>query len=419
MFGKTPKSRFFYGYVITAAGFGIWFIGWGTFTPCFSVFLKPLLAGFEWTRAATTLAYSLSFMVQAAMAIVMGWLTDKLGPRVVITVFGSFLGVCYVLLSRIGALWQFQMIYAFVGGIGVSTLTAPVMATVSRWFVKRRGLMIGIVQAGASIGGFLFPPLAVWLILGYGWRTAYEILGIIALVGIIGAGLFLRRDPRDAGQLPDGVSGEMPEDITVRCASSRASGLFLRGAIRSSQFWMLAGLYGSFGFCRTTFIAHIVAHVQDMGFTLVDGANVLAVLAASSMIGRIGMGRVGDKIGNIPAFIVSFAATTLILAWGLIAQKLWGLYLFALIFGFGWGAQAVLRFAVTSEVFGVVSLGLFMGVLGFAESGAATFGSYFAGHIFDVTGNYQLVFWAGILVSVLGIIFAWLLKSPARKGVNW
>jgi len=415
MFGEAPKSQFFYGYVVTAAGFGIWFIGWGTFTPCFGVFFKSLLTEFGWTRAATTLAYSLSFMVQAAVAIVMGWLTDRIGPRAVLTVFGSFLGICYVLLSQITALWQFQITYALVGGIGISTITVPVMATVSRWFINRRGLMIGIVQAGVSIGGFLFPPFSVWLILAHGWRTAYAILGIIALVGIIGAGLFLRRDPGDVGQWPDGAREEMVKDITQTPLTSLNPGFSLREAIRTSQFWVMAGLYGSFGFCRTTFTAHIAVQVQDLGFTLFDGANVLAVLTASSMIGRIGMGRVADKIGNRPAFIISFAATAIILGWGLIAHSLWGLYLFALVFGFGWGAQAVLRFAVTSEVFGMVSLGLLMGVFGFAESGAATFGSYIAGHIFDVTGNYQQAFWAGIVISVLGIVLAWLLKSPERK----
>ena len=415
MSSDARKSQFFYGYVVTAAGFGIWFIGWGTFTPCFGVFFKPLLTEFGWTRAATTLAYSLSFMVQAAVAIVMGWLTDRLGPRAVLTVFGSFLGICYVLLSQITTLWQFQVTYALVGGIGVSTLTVPVMATVSRWFSKRRGLMIGIVQAGVSIGGFLFPPFSVWLILAHGWRTAYAILGIIALVGIIGPGLFLRRDPRDVGQWPDGAREEVVKDVKQTPLTSLNPWFSLREAIRTSQFWIMAGLYGSFGFCRTTFTAHIAVQVQDLGFTLFDGANVLAVLTASSMIGRIGMGRVADKIGNRPAFIISFAATAIILVWGLTMHNLWGLYLFALVFGFGWGAQAVLRFAVTSEVFGMVSLGLFMGIFGFAESGAATFGSYFAGHVFDVTGNYQQAFWAGIAISVLGIVLAWLLKSPERK----
>jgi MFS family permease len=409
------ESQLFYGYVVTAAGFSIWFIGWGTFTPCFGVFFKPLLNEFGWTRAATTLAYSLSFMVQAGVAIAMGWLTDKLGPRAVLTVFGSFLGICYLLLSQITALWQFQITYALVGGIGISTITVPVMATVSRWFIKRRGLMIGIVQAGVSIGGFLFPPFSVWLILAYGWRTAYAILGVIALVGIAGAGFFLRRSPRDVGQWPDGAKEEMGEQIAQPLSTSLTPVLSLREAIRTSQFWILAGLYASFGFCRTTFMAHIAVQVQDLGFTLFDGANVLAVLSASSIIGRIGMGRVADKIGNRPAFIISFAATAIILGWGLIAHSLWGLYLFALVFGFAWGAQAVLRFAVTSEVFGMVSLGLFMGLFGFAESAAATFGSYIAGHIFDVSGTYRQAFWAGIVISVFGIALAWLLKAPETK----
>jgi len=409
------KSQLFYGYVVTAAGFSVWFIGWGTFTPCFGVFFKPLLNEFGWTRAGTTLAYSLSFMVQAGVAIAMGWLTDKLGPRAVLTVFGSFVGICYLLLSQITSLWQFQMTYALIGGIGISTITVPVMATVSRWFLKRRGLMIGIVQAGVSIGGFLFPPFSVWLILAHGWRTAYAILGVIALVGIVGAGFFLRRDPRDVGQWPDGAREEVEKEMIQPLSTSLNPVFSLREAIRTSQFWILVGLYASFGFCRTTFTAHIVVQVQDLGFTLFDGANVLAVLSASSIIGRIGMGRVADKIGNKPAFIISFAATAIILGWVLIAHSLWGLYLFALVFGFAWGAQAVLRFAVTSEVFGMVSLGLLMGIFGFAESGAATFGSYIAGHIFDVTGSYQQAFWAGIVISVVGIALAWLLKAPERE----
>ena len=409
------KSQLFYGYLVTAAGFSIWFTGWGTFTPCFGVFFKPLLNEFGWTRAGTTLAYSLSFMVQAGVAIAMGWLTDKLGPRAVLTVFGSFVGICYLLLSQITSLWQFQMTYALIGGIGISTITVPVMATVSRWFLKRRGLMIGIVQAGVSIGGFLFPPFSVWLILAHGWRTAYAILGVIALVGIVGAGFFLRRDPRDVGQWPDGAREEVEKEMIQPLSSSLNPVFSLREAIRTSQFWILVGLYASFGFCRTTFTAHIVVQVQDLGFTLFDGANVLAVLSASSIIGRIGMGRVADKIGNKPAFIISFAATAIILGWVLIAHSLWGLYLFALVFGFAWGAQAVLRFAVTSEVFGMVSLGLLMGIFGFAESGAATFGSYIAGHIFDVTGSYQQAFWAGIVISVVGIALAWLLKAPERE----
>jgi len=415
----TVKPRFFYGYVVTAAVFGVFMIGWGIYSPTFGVFFKPVLTEFGWSRAETALGYSLSMIVQGTLAIFMGLLTDRLGPRLVVTVFGSFLGVCFLLLSQVNALWQFQLYYALIGAIGVSSFLVPTMATVSRWFVKRRGLMMGIAQAGMGIGGLIFAPLSGWLILTYGWRDAYIILGIILLAGIIMSGLFLKRDPRDIGQLPDGISGATAPEVKKQSLGLLTTGLSLHEAIRTSQFWMLAGLYFSFGFLRTTFVAHIAAHVQDLRFSLADGANILAAISGASIIGRIGMGRVADIIGNRPAFAMSFAAMTVTLIWGLITKDLWGLYLFALVFGFGWGAQAVIRSAITSEAFGLVSLGLLMGVLGLAEQGAATIGAYFAGYIFDAVGNYNPVFWIGIAISTIGIILAWLLKPAFRKRVTW
>lgn len=199
-------------------------------------------------------------------------------------------------------------------------------------------------------------------------------------------------------------------EVNKRSANTQEAGLSLLEAIRTSQFWIIAGLYFSFGFNRSTFLAHIATHTQDLGFSLADGANVLAASTGASIIGRIGMGRVADMIGNRKALMISYAATVVVLIWGLVTEDLWGLFLFALVFGFGWGAQAVLRFAVTSEAFGLVSLGVVMGVLTLAEASAAGFGSYFAGYIFDVVGSYQPVFFMGIALSIIAILLARLLK---------
>ena len=228
--------------------------------------------------------------------------------------------------------------------------------------------MIGIVQGGLGIGGFFFPPFAGWLILSYGWRSAYIVMGLITLIGVTVSGLFLRRDPREMGLLPDGESGPPVPAVEQKHPMPQRRGLAFGEVIRTSQFWVIAGLHWSFGFCRSTFLGHLAAHVQDLGFSLADGANLLAVISGSSMIGRIGMGRMADKMGSRTTFMISFAATTAALIWGLIAADLWKLYLFAFVFGFAWGAQAVLRFSVTSEVFGLASLGLLMGLFMVAES---------------------------------------------------
>ena len=412
---RKDKPKFFYGYIITAAGLGTFLIGVGTQSSIFGVFFKPMLTEFGWTRAETALAFALLLIVQAILAVTMGWLTDRFGPRIVVTVFGSFLGICYLLMSQVNTIWQFQLNYALVGGIGMSALVVPVMATVARWFVERRGLMTGIVQTGTAIGGLIFAPLTGWLILTYGWRFSYIILGIIVLVGIITSGLFLRRAPKDIGQLPDGINGTTPSGINPRSASTQGVGLSLLKAVRTSQFWVIAGLYFSFGFNRSAFLTHIAAHVQDLGFSLAAGANVLAACAGASIIGRIGMGRVADTIGNRKVLMIGFAATTVVLIWGLITRDLWGLFLFALVFGFGWGAQAVTRFAITSEIFGLASLGVMMGVLTLAEAVAAGFGSYFGGYIFDVAGSYQPIFFMGIALSIIAILLSRLLKPVIKN----
>ena len=116
------RTRFSYGYVVTAAGFTILLVGGGTYTPSFGVFLKPIVEEFGWTRGQASLGYSLSVFMMGILSIGMGWLTDKLGPRFVEMVLGSFLGICYILMSQVTALWQFQFNYAFFGAIGSSTI---------------------------------------------------------------------------------------------------------------------------------------------------------------------------------------------------------------------------------------------------------------------------------------------------------
>ena len=274
--------------------------------------------------------------------------------------------------------------------------------------------MIGITQSGLGIGGLIFAPFAAWHIVGYGWRSTYIILGIITLAGILLSALFLKRDPGGLGLLADGEGKALTPEANNQATKTETSPESLKKAVRTGQFWIVAGLFFSFGFCRSTFNVHIAPHVQDLGFTLGQGAAVLAVLNGASTVGRVGMGRIADLTGNRTTFIISFAITAIILTWGLVARDLWALYLFGIVFGIGWGAQAVLRFSLTSEVFSGYSLGLLLGIFGIAEAAAATFGSYSAGYIFDNLGSYQLTFWMGVVLAIAGIVLAWSLKPTKR-----
>lgn len=408
------KKKSFYGYHIVSAGFVIWLISGGSFST-FSIFFLPISNEFGWSRAEISLAMSMSSIVSGVLALGTGWLTDRLGPRLVITVFGSFLGISALLTAMVSELWQFQLNYALVNALGTSIIFAPMMATIARWFIKKRSMMTGIVQTGLGFSGFIFAPLASWLILSYGWRTAYVVIGIICLIGVIVPGLFFRRDPHEMGQLPDGESVEMAPAV----ARPKPPGsLNLKQALATSQFWVLAGLFFAFGFCRSTFIAHIVPHVQDLGFTLSDGANIMAVITISSILGRVGIGKLADVIGSRPALVIAYAVTTADMVWGMMTTQLWGLYIYAFVFGFSWGAQAVVRFSATAEAFGLRSAGVVMAALGMAENTvAAALGVWLAGYLFDITGTYSIIYIIGLVISIGGVILAAMVKPVARPEI--
>ena len=162
-------------------------------------------------------------------------------------------------------------------------------------------------------------------------------------------------------------------------------------------------------------MVHIVAHVTDLGFSLATGAYVLAVITAVSAVGGIGAGRLADRIGNKPVLMISYTATAVVLLWALVAEELWMLYLFAVIYGFGRGGREVIRFSLTSEVFGLKSLGVIMGTIHFGASVWTFLGPLLSGRIFDVTGNYNLAFLVLAAIAVIGFISTWLATPPSGK----
>jgi len=207
--------------------------------------------------------------------------------------------------------------------------------------------------------------------------------------------------------LPEVSKGERGAGFTFRfrlliCRSGRLPPDPVRNPLLQGAFWLLLGIYGSFGFCRATFLAHVAAYTQDLGFTLSDGAFITALISGASIAGRVGTGGLSDRLGNRAALAVSFGITTAAILLALAAGSLWILYLFGLAFGFAWGAQAVLRFTATSEAFGFSSLGFLLGLLSFIEAMAAMLGSYMGGYVFDYFGNYRPIFWAGAIIAVLG-----------------
>lgn len=393
---ESRQSGIFYGYIIVAASFLVITMMWGA-AYCFGVFFKPLIAEFGWTRATTSGAYSLSMIFTGVLSLVAGRLTDKIGPRLVITGCGLFLGAGYLLMSQVNAIWQLYLFYGVIVGIGMGGSFVPTATTVVRWFVKRRGVMAGITASGVGMGTLIMPPIANWLISAYGWRISYLIVGSVALVLITLAAQFLKRDPGQMGCVPYGES-ESEENRYVQ-----STGFSLQQALRTRLFWMFSIALICFGLNLGTVMVHIVSHAIGLGFSTASAAGILAVVGGISVGGRVIMGSASDRIGNKITLVISFSLVSIALLWLLASRELWMLYLFAIVFGFGYGGMAALGTPVVAELFGLSSLGAIMGVTMICVEGAGAVGPVVAGHIFDITGSYNLAFTIYAVLSLISV----------------
>ncbi|MBI4286672.1 MAG: MFS transporter [Chloroflexi bacterium] len=399
---KTKKA-FFYGYIIVIVSFFNLAITLGG-NSSLGVFFKPILDEFGWTRAVTSGAYSALALINGILAMVAGQLTDRLGPRIVVSAGGLILGLSFILTSQVQNAWQ---LYLFFGIMGVSLggSATPLLSTVARWFVKRRSLMSGIVMAGVGAGMIAMPLLMEWLISGKGWRFAAMVVGLLSLVVVIAGAQFLRRDPQASGLLPDGET-RLNGQATVA-----VEGLTLAQAIRTGRLWMLSGIYICGGFSIFTVIVHTAVYAVGLGISPVNAASIISVMGLCSIVGRIVLGIMGDKSGNFRSLIVTFLLLSAALFWLGFARDLGMLYLFAAAFGFGWGGLSVSGGPVVADLFGLRAHGALYGVTVASMTLGGAFGPTLSGYIFDVTGSYQLSFLINAIVAVIGLVLAWLLKS--------
>jgi len=376
----------------------------------FGVFFKPVLTEFGWTRAATSGAYSLSLVLHGLLGIGAGRLTDRFGPRVVMIFCAAVLGLGYSLMSQISDIWQLYLFYGVIIAIGMGGSYVPMLSTTARWFVKRRGIMTGIVVAGIGTGTVIMPPLARWLISTYQWRTSYVVMGIMTVVLITLAACFLRRDPSQKGLEPYGK-----DEVEIGSLKVEAEEFSLRQALRTRQFWILCATFFGFGFNIHTIMTHIVAHATDLGISASTAANLMAAIGGLGIFGRVTMGGFADRFGNRLTLILCFTVMLASFLWLLVAESVWMLYVFAAVFGFSYGGSAALESPIVADLFGLSSHGVIMVVVAFIITAAGAVGPALAGRIFDVSGSYDLAFIICATLAAVSIIMASLLGQITKR----
>jgi MFS family permease len=232
---------------------------------------------------------------RGGFGILTGWTTDKYGPRIAVAIGGLFIGLGLMLTSQ-SALWQLYIFYSLLVGLGVGVAFAPLVSTVARWFLKKRGLATGIVLAGIGLGTAIMPVPAAYLIETYGWSVSYIIIGIIALFGIVLAALLLRRSPEEMGLLPYGSN--VVDKPYVTPATVTIKGVTLRDAIGTRSFWVLFIITILFSTCLYMIMVHIVPHSRDLGISGPVAGSFLAMIGIGTIFGRLVGGWLADAIGR-------------------------------------------------------------------------------------------------------------------------
>ena len=317
-------------------------------------------------------------------------------------------------MSQVSSLWQVYIIYGLIMAIGMGSCFIPITSAIPRWFVKKRGIAMGITVAGAGLGGMILPNLTQWLISSYGWQQTYIILGLVTFTIIVPLAQFTKHSPQRIGLRPYGDDGtvetkQSPVSITEEFSFKRS--------IKTGQFWF----FGLTLFCFFLYLqlirVHIAPYAVDIGFSAMTAAGILSIIYGGSVIGRLTMGFTADRIGARPALTACLFTLTLALTWLLFAQDIWMFYAFAVIFGVAYGGMISLQWLAPAELFGLSSLGMIAGSLNFFSNIGGAVGPLLAGSIFDVTGSYRLAFLICLVLSALAVILSLILiKAKGWRG---
>jgi len=355
--------------------FGVWNSHAG-----FGVFLPVLADEFGWSRGAISVAPSLNLIIGGLIAFAIGAASDRYGPRLILTASALFVGALFALASQIAALWHLYLVLGVLLGIAMSSVYLVPTTTVSRWFVERRGLALGILLAGLNLAFVTGPRLSAYLIERFGWRTTYLVLGALVWILAIPGSMLTRFPPTPTGA------------DTMADRSAASAGSSLGEALGDRRLWLLVTAWMLLGFNQMMMSIHLVSYVKDQGVTLERASLALTILGTGTIAGRILFGMAADRIGTKPTFwfclVIQIASLLAIVAGPSLSV------LDVLLFWFGLSAAGsdttLVKGAV--ETFGVRAIGAVMGVLSLGWRCGAALGPTAAGFIYDAMGTYVLAF---------------------------
>jgi MFS family permease len=366
------------------------------------VVLPAVQAEFGVDRAAASLPYTLTMIGFALGGILMGRLADRAGIVLPTLIGAVALSLGYVAAAYTTTLWQFALVQGLlIAMFGGAASFGPIVADISHWFTRRRGIAVAIAASGNYLAGTVWPPVIQHFVQIIGWRQVHLGIGLACAVTMIPLALALRR------KAPTQSSG------TMQYTASAQSSLGLSPA--GLQIVLAVA-----GFCCCVAMSmpqvHIVAYCSDLGYGVNRGAEMLSLMLALGIVSRVGSGFVADRIGGLPTLLLGSIGQMLALLLYLGFSSLFSLYAVSALFGLVQGGIVPSYAIVIREYLPAREAGMRFGVVIMATLLGMAFGGWISGVIFDATGSYSAAFANGALWNLLnaGIALAVLTRSVRR-----
>jgi MFS family permease len=379
----------------TIGGVGLWSV---------VVVLPAVQAEFDIARGSASLPYTATMLGFAFGGILMGRLADRFGIVVPLVVSSISLGLGYALAAHAPGLAQFALVQGLViGALGSSVTFAPLVADVSHWFTRRRGIAVSICASGNYLAGTVWPPILQHFTATRGWRPTMVGVGSFCLVTMLPLTFALRRRAPIA---------PAPVATTAAATSSRAP----VSPGRLQALLMVAGL----GCCVAMSMpqVHIVAYAKDLGLGVANGARMLSLMLGLGVVSRLASGWIADRIGGVRTLLLGSALQCLTLLLFLPVDGLAALYVVAALFGLSQGGIVPSYAIIVRESFAPREAGARIGAVVMATIVGMALGGWMSGAIYDMTGSYQAAFINGIIWNLLNLgVALWLLGLPRPRRI--
>ncbi|MBC8163885.1 MAG: MFS transporter [Roseiflexaceae bacterium] len=390
------QTTWFYGWVVVAITALTLVVSAGVRSAP-GVFLLPLRADLGWSRGAISFAVSLGLVLFGLAGPVCGWLMDRFGPRWLMAIGMAIVAASMTASALMTELWQLNLFWGALSGVGTGVASAVLGAAVAnRWFVERRGLVVGVFGAATSAGQLIFVPLLLQLVDRYGWRATTFMLAGVAAAIVLPILLLMRNDPADVGQRPLGVSAN---DTTP--ARQKAERGVMRRALRSPEFWLLSTTFFVCGATSNGLIGtHLIPYAVDCGIPSRFAAGALALMGLMNFVGTLGSGYLTDRYDPRKLLCMYYGFRGLSLFILPFVQNQTGLTIFAVLFGLDYIATVPPTTMLVANTFGRRNVGTVFGWVFCAHQIGASLAAWLGGLARDSFGSYSLAFIVAGLIAL-------------------